>query len=60
VCATFGKIDYAVALSDAEGVRSTDRTAQLAAALGRQVLDFGSRYLIAKAAEDPATPSELA
>jgi hypothetical protein len=48
VCAAFEKIDHAVALSDAEGASSTDRSAQLAAALGRQVLDFGSRYLFGK------------
>jgi hypothetical protein len=49
VCAAFEKIDHAVALSDAEGANSTDRSAQLAAAaLGRQVLDFGSRYLFGK------------
>jgi hypothetical protein len=61
VCAAFEKIDHAVDLSDAERANSSDRTAQLAAAaLGRQVLDFGSRYLLAKLAEEPATPSELA
>jgi hypothetical protein len=61
VCTAFEKIDHAVALSDAEGASSTDRSAQLAAAaLGRQVLDFGSRYLFGKVAEEPATPSELA
>lgn len=60
VCAAFGKIDHAVALSDAEAARSTDRAAQLAAAaLGRQVLDFGSRYLFAQVAENPAAPSAL-
>ena len=48
VCAAFEKIDHAVALSDAEGASSTDRSAQLAAALGRQVLDFGSRYLFGR------------
>jgi hypothetical protein len=60
VCAAFGKIDHGVDLSDAEGRGSTDRGAQLAAAaLDRQVLDFGSRYLFAKVAQEPAIPSEL-
>jgi hypothetical protein len=60
-CAAFEKIDHAVDLSDAERGNSSDRTAQLAAAaLGRQVLDFGSRYLLTKLAEEPATPPELA
>lgn len=61
VCAVFGKIDHGLELADAESARSSDRTAQVAAAaLTRQVLDFGSRYLSAKVAEEPATPSELA
>jgi hypothetical protein len=61
VCTAFGKVDHAVDLADAERTSSSDRTAQLAAAaLSRQVLDFGSRYLFAKLAEEPATPPELA
>ena len=61
VCAAFEKIDHAVDLSDAERGNSSDRAAQLAAAaLGRQVPDFGSRHLLAKIAEEPATPPELA
>jgi hypothetical protein len=61
MCAAFGEIDRAVDLADGERASGSDRTAQLtAAALARQVLDFGSRYLLAKLAEEPATPSELA
>jgi hypothetical protein len=61
VCAAFGKIEDAVNLSDNERASSGDRTAQLAAAaLARQVLDFGSRYLLARLAEEPATPADLA
>ena len=44
VCAAFEKTEHAVNLSDNERASSSDRTAQLAAAaLARQVLDFGSR-----------------
>ena len=47
VCTAFEKIEHAVNLSDNERASSSDRTAQLAAAaLARQVLDFGSRYLL--------------
>ena len=61
VCAAFEKIEHAVTLSDNERASSSDRTAQLAAvALARQVLDFGSRYLQAKLAQEPATPPDLA
>lgn len=61
LCAAFDKIEHAVSLSDNERASSSDRSSQLgAAALARQVLDFGSRYLLAKLAEEPATPPDLA
>lgn len=60
VCTAFEKIEHAVNLSDNERASSSDRTAQLAAAaLARQVLDFGSRYLLAILAEEAATPPDL-
>jgi hypothetical protein len=61
VCAAFDKIEHAVSVSDNERASSSDRASQLgAAALARQVLDFGSRYLLAKLADEPATPADLA
>lgn len=61
VCTAFGQVTRGVELADAESANSTDRTAKVAAvALTRQALDFSSRYLFAKVAEEPATPPELA
>ncbi len=60
VCAAFGKIDHAL---DVAGARSggSDPTAQLAVATGtRQAFEVGSRYLLTKLAEEPATPPDLA
>jgi hypothetical protein len=60
VCAAFSKVDHAL---DVAGARSGggDPTAQLAVATStRQALDAGSRYLVTKLNEDPATPSDLA
>lgn len=61
VCTAFGQVTHGVELADAESASSTDRTAKVAAvALTRQALDFSSRYLFAKVAEEPATPPQLA
>jgi hypothetical protein len=61
LCTAFGNVDHALDLADARSTGSSDPTAQLAVATStRQVLDAGSRYLMAKLAEEPATPSELA
>lgn len=60
VCAAFGQVDRALGVA-ADLVGSSDPTAVLAVATStRQVLDFGNRYLLAKLAEEPATPSDLA
>jgi hypothetical protein len=61
VCTAFGNVDHALELADARSGGSADPTGQLAVATStRQVLDFGSRYLLAKLAEEPATPPDLA
>jgi hypothetical protein len=61
VCGAFGNVDRALSLADARSNGSSDPTAKLAVATStRQVLDFGSRYLLAKLAEQPATSPELA
>jgi len=61
LCTAFGYVDHALDLADARSTGSSDPTAQLAVATStRQVLDAGSRYLLAKLAEEPATPPELA
>lgn len=61
VCTAFGQVTQGIALADAQSANSTDATAKVAAvALTRQALDFGSQYLSAKVAEEPATPPELA
>ena len=60
VCAAFKKTDRALDLSSARD-GGNDPTATLAVATSvRQVLDFSSRYLHAKLAEEPATPPDLA
>jgi hypothetical protein len=60
VCAAFGNVDHALHLADGRGGSSNDPTAQLAVATStRQVLDAGSRYLLTKLEEEPATPPEL-
>lgn len=61
VCTAFGNVEHALNLADARNNGSSDPTAQLAVETStRQVLDAGSRYLLAKLAEEPATPRELA
>jgi hypothetical protein len=61
LCTAFGNVDHALDLADARSTGNGDPTAQLAVATStRQVLDAGSRYLLAKLAEQPATPPELA
>lgn len=60
VCAAFQKTDHALDLSSAR-VGGNDPTATLTVATSvRQVLDFSSRYLRARLAEEPATPPDLA
>ncbi|WP_139331225.1 hypothetical protein [Mycobacterium sp. IS-1264] len=60
VCATYQQVRRAL---DVAGARngSSDSTATLAVATAsRQALDAGSRYLLTKLAEQPATTPELA
>jgi hypothetical protein len=60
VCAAFAKVDHALDLAGAR-TGNDDPTMQLAVATStRQVLDAGSRYLLTKLAEEPATSSDLA
>jgi hypothetical protein len=60
VCAAFDKVQHALDLANSHG-GSTDYTTQLAAAaLTHEALDAGSRYLLTKLAEEPATPTDLA
>jgi hypothetical protein len=60
VCAAFAKVDHALDISGARG-NGSDPAMQLAIATsGRQVLDAGSRYLLTKLAEEPATSPDLA
>jgi hypothetical protein len=59
VCAAFEKVHHAVDLAHTH-VGSSDYTTQLAAAaLTHVALDAGSRYLLTKLAEEPATPPDL-
>ncbi|MGH7042836.1 MAG: hypothetical protein ACREFY_11975 [Acetobacteraceae bacterium] len=61
VCAAFGKIDHALGVADALRSGASDSTAQLAVATStRQVFEVGSRYLLTKLTEEPATPPDLA
>ena len=61
VCTSFGQVTHGIDLADAISASSSDQTAKVGAvALARQALDFGSRYLFAKVAEEPATPPDLA
>jgi hypothetical protein len=60
VCAAFEKLERAVQVVNAvpDGSNANE---QLASATGtRQVFDVFSRYLLAKLAEEPATPPDLA
>jgi hypothetical protein len=59
-CAAYKKVHHALELSSARN-GGNDPTAILGVATsGRQVLDAGSRYLITKLSEEPATAPELA
>lgn len=61
ICTAFAQVNHGIDLADTESATSSDRAAKVAAvALTRQALDFGSRYLLAKVTEEPATPAELA
>jgi hypothetical protein len=60
VCAAFTKVDHALGVAAARN-GGTDPTAGLAVATGtRQVFEVGSRYLLTKLADEPATPSDVA
>jgi hypothetical protein len=60
ICTAFGKLERAVEVAKAVP-RGDDANGQLAAATTiRQVFDVFSRYLLAKLAEEPATPADLA
>jgi hypothetical protein len=60
MCAAFGKVDHALDVAETRG-GGNDPTAKLTAATSaRQALDAGSRYLLTKLAEEPATPPDLA
>lgn len=59
MCTAFGKVDHALGVADARKGGS-DPTAGLAVATStRQVFEVGSRYLLTKLGEDPATPPDL-
>lgn len=60
MCAAFERVQHAVDLANTH-VGSTDYATQLAAAaLTHETLDAGSRYLLTKLADEPATPNDLA
>jgi hypothetical protein len=60
MCAAFAKVDKALDVASGQHV-GQDPTSVLAMATGvRQVLEVGSRYLLTKLAEQPATPTDLA
>jgi hypothetical protein len=60
MCTAYWKVQNALNISGARKADG-DPNAQLAISVGgQQVLDFGSRYLLAKLADYPATPSDLA
>jgi glutathione S-transferase len=60
VCSAFGQVNRALGVAESLS-GSNDPTAILAVATSsRQVLDFGSRYLLTKLAGEPATSSDLA
>jgi hypothetical protein len=60
MCAAFAKVDKALDVASGQHV-GQDPTSVLAMATSvRQVLEVGSRYLLTKLAEQPATPTDLA
>jgi hypothetical protein len=59
VCAAYRKVHRAVGLTS--GRSSDDPTTRLVIATsGRQALEVGSSFLLARLTEEPATPSDLA
>ena len=60
VCAAFEKVQHALSLAHSHIDSSGYAPDPGAAALTHVALDAGSRYLLTKLAEDPATPSDLA
>jgi hypothetical protein len=60
VCAAFEKVQHAVNLANTHGGSADYSTQLAAAALTHEALDAGSRYLLTKLAEEPATPPDLA
>jgi hypothetical protein len=60
VCAAYDKVHRALVLSSARNGGNDPNAILGVATSGRQVLDAGSRYLITKLSEEPATSSELA
>jgi len=60
VCAAYQKVHHALVLSSARNGGGDPAAVLGVATSGRQVLDAGSRYLITKLSDEPATPPELA
>jgi hypothetical protein len=60
VCAAFEKVHNAVDLAHSHAGSADYNTQLTAAALTNLALDAGSRYLLTKLAEEPATPPDLA
>jgi hypothetical protein len=59
VCAAYRKVHHALELSSARNGGSDPNAILVVATSGRQVLDAGSRYLLAKLSDKPATPPDL-
>jgi hypothetical protein len=60
VCSGFAKVDHALGVAAARN-GGTDPTAGLATATStRQVFEVGSRYLLTKLSQEPATPRDIA
>ncbi len=60
MCAAFEKVQHGLALANSHGQTTDYPTKLAAAALTQEALDAGSRYLLSKLAEEPATPPDLA
>jgi hypothetical protein len=60
VCAAFGKVQHALSLAHSHIDSSGYAPDPGSAALTHVALDAGSRYLLTKLAEEPATPPDLA
>jgi hypothetical protein len=60
ICVAFDKVHQAVSMNTNRSPGDDPTSVLTVATSARQTLDFGNTYLLAKLAEEPATPQDLA